>query len=867
MKQWHALDIEETRRILAEAPKTEGLNRLEDRQAMSLPVMLLRQFKSLLILILAIAAALSFVIGDKIDAIAILSVIFLNALLGFVQEWKAQTALQNLKKILSPHCRVLIDGVEREVSAETLVPGMRVLLSSGNAVPADIRLSRVTELQADESVLTGESLPVRKQESPLAESTDIAERSNMAWMGTHIVGGHGEGLVVAIGMKTEFGRIARLTGDVKETATPLQKRLDHLARQLGGMALLASFTVVVIGVLTGKSLIDMLMTGISLAVAAVPEGLPAVVTITLALGAGMMARKKALLRHLQAAETLGAVSVICTDKTGTLTKNEMTAQKIWLPDCEINISGAGYDPAGFFSIKDRKIDPQEIPALVALLETGRICNHSGIFEKNGLWHATGSATEAALIVAARKAGIAEDVSVHIIAEQPFDSTRKRMSVVAESGGRKDLHVKGAMEVLLPLCSRYLAADGERKMTEDMRRQIMDAQVSLSATGLRVLSFAKKAILSGDNYDENDLVFSGLIGVADPPRPEVAAALKTSREAGIRVIVMTGDAPETARAVACKVGLTVERIALSSEIAGMDDAALGEILKGNILFARAVPEDKLRIVKLLQAQGYLTAMTGDGVNDAPALKQADIGIAMGIRGTDVARGASDIVLMDDNFASIVAAIEEGRRQYANIQKFVRFLVAHNIGEVLAVLFGVVLGGPLILLPVQILWVNLVTDTATALSLSVEKAEENIMRKPPRSVDQAILDLSSVTGLVLMGLYVGLVTFGLFVFYLGTSDVVANTVALTTVVIVAQILVFNFRCLDGSMSFVGWFSNRWLLVSIAAMTALQVAAVYAPPLQRILHTAPLTLADWGIILLACLPLFIVPEMYKIWRRKND
>lgn len=865
MKPWYTLDIDETRQALAQEPKDYGLNRLDDKKSLRWYNLLARQFKGLLILILIAAAGLSFFIGDKLDAIAIVAVILLNALLGFIQEWKAETALKNLKKMLSPRCRVIRHGHEEDISAETLIPGDHVLLAAGSAVPADIRLTNVTDLKADESALTGESMPVRKQTSPLPENTSIASRSNIVWMGTHIVNGHGEGLVVATGMKTEFGRIAELTGGIEETMTPLQIRLNKLARQLSGLALLSSFAVVSIGLLGGKNMIDMVMTGISLAVAAIPEGLPAVVTITLALGSGMMARKKALLRNLQAAETLGAVSVICTDKTGTLTKNEMTVQKIWLHDGHIDVTGAGYAPIGTFLRDAHVIDPQTLPDLNALLTTGYICNHARIVNEADTWRALGSATEAALIVAATKAGIQHNQNTAVIIEYPFNSSRKRMSMIEKITDTDFLvHVKGAPESLLPLCTHILTGTGKIEITDDMRHQIVEAYTEFSRSGLRTLALARKNISSTTDIDETrterELVFLGVVGVTDPPRPEVFAALEKAKHAGIRIIVITGDSPETATTIAHDIGLTVTRAVTSAEIKDLSDIELSALLKQDILFARAVPEDKFRIVKLLQKLGHLTAMTGDGVNDAPALKQSDVGIAMGIRGTDVARGAADIVLTDDNFASIIAAIEEGRRQYANIQKFVRFLTAHNIGEVLAIFFNIALGGPLILIPIQILWINLVTDTVTALSLSVEKAEKNIMQRPPRKSDRAILGASSILLLAMTGLYVGLATLGLFQLYLDTSYAVANTVALTTTVISAQILVFSFRCLDGPMSSIGWFSNPWLVMAITSQIGLQVAAIYVPTFQKILHTVPLTGSNWCFIIFLTLPLFIVPEIYK-------
>lgn len=864
MKPWHALNPEEAKRFLEQAPKPYAPNRLDEDEGTRWHIILARQFKGLLILILAVAVILSFLVGDRIDALAILAIIALNAALGFLQEWKAETALQNLKKMLAPRCRVIRNGQEQEINAIDLIPGDTVSLSTGNAIPADLRLISTTNLKTDESVLTGESLPVNKHTVTLPEDTPVAERRNMAWMGTHVVNGHAEGLVVATGMDTEFGRIAKLTGGIKETQTRLQKHLEVLGRQLGIMALLVSFSIILIGIISGRDLVQVIMTGISLAVAAVPEGLPAVVTITLALGVSAMARKKALLRRLQAAETLGAVSVICTDKTGTLTKNEMTVQKIWLAGGEIDVSGAGYDPKGIFS-KNRQ--PIEVPLhqdLMILLDTGSKCNHARIEKANQGWRVIGSPTEAALIVAAEKAGLQQGHGAVMETEFSFSSERKRMSVVESSGDKKIVHVKGAPEVILSLCDHILVGGRNERLTESYRAELEKAYKNFARKGLRTLALARKIVpesmMLNEGTAESGLTFLGIVGVIDPPRPEVSDALAMAQSAGIKVVVITGDSPDTALAISQQIGLKEGRAVTGSETNRMSDDDLAILLRENVLFARTIPEDKLRIVKLLQAQGHLVAMTGDGVNDAPALKQADIGIAMGIRGTDVAKGAADIVLTDDNFASIVAAVEEGRRQYANIRKFVQFLTAHSIGEVSAVFFNILFGGPLILLPIQILWINLATDSVTALALSVEKAEKNVMSQPPRLLNRTFIDKTAMIFMAVSGLYIGLSTLALFEFYLDRSHVLASTVAFTNIVITAQVLALSFRSYQGPMSSIGWFSNPWMALAIFAMVLMQMTAIYVPGMQIILHTAPLSINEWGIIGVVALPLFLVPEITK-------
>ncbi len=869
MKPWHALSVEETRAALVERSGSHSTNRLEDRETIHWPTLLARQFKSLLVFILAIAAFLSFFIGDKVDSIAILVIIILNALLGFAQEWKAETALRSLKQMLSPKCRIIRNGTEQDINAEDLVPGDHVLLSTGNAAPADIRIISATNLKMDESSLTGESVPVDKTTAALVEDTPVTDRHNMAWMGTHTVNGHGEGLVVTIGMETEFGRIAQLTGKIRGTQTPLQKNLAILARQLGAFALLVSLAVILIGLIRGRDLIDMAMTGITLAVAAIPEGLPAVVTITLALGVNTMARKKALLRHLQAAETLGAVSVICTDKTGTLTKNEMTVQKIWLPGSEIEIGGAGYAPEGLFSKNGQVIEPSLYPGLIELLDTGRKCNHAGTTKNEQGWKAIGSPTEAALIVAAEKAGLKQNHCACIIAEFSFNSDRKRMSVVEETEKCLVAHVKGAPESILSLCNAILVDGKEIELTPAIRAEAEKAYTDFAKNGLRTLALARKNIRKDTDITEenaeNNLTFLGIVGVIDPPRPEVREALDKAKNAGIRVIVITGDSPDTALAVSKRIGLKECRAVTGSEVKNMADQELSALLKQDVLFARTVPEDKFRIVKLLQAQNMLVAMTGDGVNDAPALKQADIGIAMGIRGTDVARGAADIVLTDDNFSSIIDAVEEGRRQYTNIKKFVQFLIAHSIGEVAAVFFNILSGGPLILLPIQILWINLATDSVTALALSVEKAEKNTMEEPPRAINAPLLDKKSMIFMALSGGYIGFATLALFHLYLDQSYALASTIAFTNIVITAQVLVLNFRNLHGPVSSIGWFSNPWLLIAISSMILMQMAALYMPGLRNVLHTVPLHGKEWALIVVISLPLFVIPEIFKMTKRR--
>lgn len=871
MKPWHALQIEEIFSLLKQAEPHVTQNSLPSESYPRWHIIFFRQFKSILVLILMLAAVLSYFIGDRIDAAAIIIILFVNACLGFAQEWKAESALQNLKNLLSPRCRVLRENIEQEISAADLRKGDIVLLATGDVIPADLRLIQTTNLSIDESVLTGEAGGISKGIDTLPANCPLSARSNMGFMGTYVVNGHAQGVAVAIGAESEFGQIAELTKSVKEAQTHLSSHLDKLGRQFGFFAIMSALFVILYGLWEGHALTQMAMTGISLAVAAIPEGLPAAVTITLAIGMATMARKKALLRNLQAAETLGAVSVICTDKTGTLTKNEMTVEKIWLASGEISVSGNGYEPAGEFFSQDVAFAAKSRPDLINFLETARICNVASIKNDDGVWKAIGSPTEAALITLAEKARLNPQSPPIIIAEHSFSSDRKKMSIVEERGSARIAHVKGAPECLLPACSHILLNGALIPLTPEWSAAIKDATRIYACEGLRILGMAQKLLPAdmppSQENCENGLVFLGLATFTDPPRAEVKDAVQAAIAAGIRIIMITGDAPDTAMAIANKVGLPVTRVITGSALSELSDADLSEYLMEDVLFARTVPVDKFRIVKLLQAQHQLVAMTGDGVNDAPALKQADIGIAMGIRSTDVAKGAADIVLLDDNFATIIAAIAEGRRQYTNIQKFVHFLFSHSVGEVSAVLLNIICGGPLILLPIQILWINLATDGVTALALSVERPEKNIMSTPPRNLSAPLITRRALMILSGLGLYAGVETLLLFNYFLPTSHALASTIAFTTIVMTAQVLALNFRHLNGPLNAIGWFSNPALILAILAMIGMQMAAIYIPMLQKVLHTVPLSLLHWEFIFLASCPLFIIPELYKFIRGKVE
>ena len=833
-----------------------------------------RQFTDVLILILFVAAIISFAIGEIGDAITILVIILLNGVLGFVQEFKAENAIEALREMLHPTCKVLRDSKEKILDAKLLVPGDIVFLEIGDKIPADLRLIESFNLKVDESSLTGESASLSKQTSAISTDTPLSQISNMGWMGTAVVNGRATGIVVQTGMNTQFGKIAQMMQSVDTEPTPLQKKLAVLGKQLGIYSVAISILVALVGWLLGKDLSEMFLTGIALAVAVVPEGLPAVVTVTLALGIKAMAKEKALLRRLQAAETLGAATTICTDKTGTLTQNQMTVKKIWLPSGEIKVTGSGYDPAGHFESNGKKINYKNNQDLMLLLKSALICNHAKVQKNSSDWEAIGEPTEASLIVAAYKAWLHLDDNETTISEFSFNSTRKRMSLILHEKDALRAYVKGAPEVILERSTKIFKNGNLFSLDKSYKKEIESAYREMAKSGLRTLAIAYRELpqdikLSEDSV-ENELVFLGIVGIIDPPHEEVPEAIKMAKEAGINIVMITGDNPDTAIAIGNSIGLDARSSITSKELSIMDDITLKNSLNGSVVFARARPEDKLRIIKILKNSDEIVAMTGDGVNDAPALKEADIGISMGKKGTDVAKSASDMVLSDDNFASIINAVREGRREYDNIQKFVWYLLASNSGEVIAIFLNIVLGGPLILIPVQILWMNLVTDGMTAIALGVEPAEKGIMKRPPREVDKPILDRYGVIMIALLGSYVGLATLWLFHHYLSIDSenplLLAQTVAFTGIIILEKMSVLNFRSLREPINIVGFFTNKWLLAAIAFTVTLQVCAVYIPFLQEALHTTALSWEDWGIIILVALPIFIVTEFYKWirWRK---
>lgn len=862
----------------AERLEKYGPNTLQDTGKVPWYRVLTRQFIDVLIAILLIAAAISLLLGEIGDAVTILIIVVLNGILGFAQEWKAEKAIEALQQMLEPRCNVIREGREQSIDARELVPGDIVSLATGDCAPADLRLVRTLDLRMDESSLTGESESVSKNSGAVDLETVLAERSSMAWMGTAVTNGSGHGVVIATGMDTEFGRIAKLTQTVDKEVTPLQAKLAVLGKQLGVLAVTISVIVAFTGWLLGKPLLEMFMTGVSLAVAVVPEGLPAVVTITLALGVRSMVRRRALMRRLQAGETLGAVTVLCTDKTGTLTQNQMTVQHIWMLSGKIEVTGIGYKPEGSFQKDGEKIDPLGQNDLVLLLRTGMRCNHAQLQENEHGWQKIGEPTEAALLVAAYKAGLhsEEAIQPRMTSEFSFNSNRKRMTVIDHLSTHLVAHVKGAPEVIIDRCTHIFDADEKRELTDSDRLTAIKAYQSLAEKGLRTLALARRELPSDITVDEEnverDLTLIGIVGIIDPPHAEVPEAIRMAHSAGIRSFMITGDAPATAIAIAQSVGWPLQKAILGRELNNMDDETLRKTLQQDVLFARTSPEDKLRIVKLLQESGEIVGMTGDGVNDAPALKQSDIGIAMGERGTDVAKGAADMILTNDNFATIIGAVEEGRRQYDNIQKFVRYLLSSNMGEVVAIFANILLMGPLILIPVQILWINLVTDGVTALALGVEPVEKGVMERPPRPAKEPILARNSIFMILCMGGYIGLTTLWIFHHYLARggegSVALAQTMAFTGIILLEMMTIFNFRTLHAPLHVIGFFSNPWILISWMFNMGLLVCSIYVPFLQKALHTVPLSITDWILIFFVALPVFLISEGHKLlrWRYRS-
>ena len=878
MDAWHRMDIADVAAHLETSPSSglsseeasrrlavHGLNELEAADVIGPWQILLAQFKNVLIVILLVAVGLSAVLGHATEAVVISVIVVFAAVLGFVQEYRAERAIEALRQMAAPDATVVRDGKEDDVPARKLVPGDVVLLRAGDRAPADARLSEAVALQVEESSLTGESLPVEKQTRALVgEELQLGDRTNMVYAGTTVTYGKGRGIVVATGMGTEFGGIARMLQTIERGRTPLQRSLDRVGMLLARTALVLVVVVVGLGLLRGEAFLDMLLFGAALAVAVVPEALPAVITISLTLAAQRMVRRQALIRSLPAIETLGSVSVVCSDKTGTLTKDQMTVRKVFSDGRMVEVSGAGYEPDGVFR---RDGAPVELSAaFVETLRAAALASDARLerSETEDGWQVRGDPTEAALIVAAAKAGLhrrdllAERPRVD---EIPFTSEAKRMTTLHETPNGSVAYAKGAPEVVLGACTRQLTASGETALDGEGREALLETARQMASEALRVLAVARRTAATVENA-ERELTFLGLIGMIDPPRPEAKAAVRTCEEAGIRPVMITGDHPLTAEAVAREIGLLTDGSTVtSSELESMDGDELARAVETIQVYSRVSPEHKLRIVTALQQNGHSVAMTGDGVNDAPALKKADIGVAMVITGTDVTKEAAAMTLTDDNFASIVAAVEEGRSVFGNIKKYLMYLLSANLGEIGLLVGASLLGKPLPLSAVQILYVNLATDGLPALALAVDPPERDLMRRPPRRRGEGIFTRRVVALIVTGGAWSALVTLSLFSWALSTERVLAEAMTMTfaTLVMIEFFKAYSYRS-DRHSVFDGPFANRWLNLAIVWELVLLVLVVNVPFLQDAFGTRSLSAADWAIVVGSAVTILPVLEVAK-------
>lgn len=853
-----------------------GANELAEAPAPPLWRKLLGQFNEPLVWILLVAAVVAGLLREWPDALAILAIVLLNGLLGFVQEQRAGRALAALQKLSAPAARVLRGGELRLLQARELVPGDRIELEAGDHVPADARLTEAFGLRVQEAALTGESAPEGKDAGAvLAPATPLGDRRNMVFSGTVVAAGKASAVVVATGMGTELGRIAGMLQRYDPEPTPLQRRLAELGRVLGLVCLVVVAVVFAVELAGGGRLLDVFLLSVSLAVAAVPEGLPAIVTVSLALGLQRMVRRNALVRRLPSVETLGAVTVICSDKTGTLTRNEMTVREVVAGRRRYHVTGAGYAPKGQFLADNQPVDPRAEPGLVRLLTIAARCNHAGLRprgDESGAWEVVGDPTEGALLTAALKAGVqAGDTDRRLLYEIPFDSERKAMSVVVrERPGAARMDTKGAPEVVLGKCVAELRDGTVEPLTDARRQEVLQTGAEMASRALRVLAFAYRDVPEGGAYEESGLVFAGLTGMMDPPREEAKEAVGRCRGAGIRPVMITGDHPATAAAVARELG-----------IAGRDDAALtgkeldalsDDELTARVdcipVYARVSAEHKLRVVRAWKARGQVVAMTGDGVNDAPAVKAADIGIAMGLTGTDVTREASAMVLTDDNFASIVDAVEEGRGIYDNIRKVLVYLLSCNVGEILLILAAGLVGWPAPLLPIQLLWINLVTDGLPALALALEPPEPGVMRRKPRPPDESILSARLGLGILLQGALVGLAALAAFgtLYAIDPENVGrARTMAFCVLVYGELLRALAARSETLTVARLGLFTNPYLLGAIGVSALLQLSVVTLPFARPVFETAAHFGWEWGFLALFALTPVTVIEVAKLIRAR--
>lgn len=851
--------------------KQFGFNELQEGEKQSALLLFFSQFKDFMVIVLLVATLISGLLGEYIDAIAIMAIVLLNGILGFFQERRAEKSLEALKELSAPTATVLRNGKWVKIPSKEIVPGDIIRFASGDRIGADVRILEANSLEIEESALTGESVPTSKDTEVIhGENVGIGDMSNMAFMGTMVTRGSGVGVVIGTGMKTAMGQIADMLQTTETLTTPLQRRLEQLGKILIIVALFLTLLVVMIGIMQGHDLYTMFLSGVSLAVAAIPEGLPAIVTIALSLGVQRMIKKNSIVRKLPAVETLGCASVICSDKTGTMTQNKMTVTHLWANNEVWNVSGQGYVPEGKFMKNNNIVDPKKDVHFEKLLSFAMLCNHANfITEKKNDYKLDGDPTEGALLVAGLKAGFTRENLLNeytIIQEFPFDSARKMMTIIVENKkGERFAITKGAPDILIQLSESVFSNGKEQHLTQQWKNRLQQAVESLAKQALRTIAISYKKLNTKTTYVhesevENNLTFIGLHGMIDPPRPEVKDAIKECKEAGIKTVMITGDHVITAKAIGKELGL-IRSDSLVLDGATLDTMSveeLEEVVDRVSVFARVSPEHKLKIVKALQNNGHIVAMTGDGVNDAPAIKAADIGIAMGITGTDVAKESSSLVLLDDNFATIKAAIQEGRNIYENIRKFIRYLLASNVGEILVMLFAMILAMPLPLVPIQILWVNLVTDGLPAMALGLDRPEDDVMKRAPRSPKEGVFARGLGWKVISRGFLIGVATLIAFivVYRNNPNDLAyAQTVAFATLVLAQLIHVFDCRS-EHSIFSRNPFGNPYLVWAVISSVILLLVVIYYPPLATVFHTVPIVPRDWLLILaMASIPTFLL------------
>jgi len=883
MTEWYKKSVEDTFNELStsedglskskveELLQEYGPNEIREVDGHKWYKILFEQFTEIMVIILIVAAVISFAVGELVDAIAILVIVVINAVIGFIQEYKAEKAIDELRKLAAPDAVVIRDGETKHISAKELVPGDIVILEEGTFIPADARLFEEAELETDEASLTGESRSVAKQLEPISEDKGIGDRLNMVFMGTTVVHGHGKAVVVNTGMDTEFGSIAHMVQTEKSDKTPLQQQLAKLSKVLAAVILVIIAILFVSSLIAGRDPVEMLILSISLAVSVIPEGLPAVITLTLAIAVQKMVKKNAIIRKLPAAETLGSTSIICTDKTGTLTQNQMTVKKIYIAGALYDVSGTGYKPEGKFTKDEEEVDPTEIEVFDQLLRAGALCNNARLMQSDGTWEIIGDPTEGCLLTVAKKAGINPeelDKSHQRLHELVFDSERKRMSVVASFDDSPIMYTKGAVDSLLDICT-HIKIDGEiKELSESKKEELMKKNDELAEQAYRVLGFAYKETDSKSKPEEKDMIYLGMTAMIDPPRPEVAEAISKCIDAHVKVVMITGDHALTAKAIGEEIGLYNEgdEILTGTELENTSDEELEDLVEKVRIYARVNPKHKVKILKALKKKDYIVAMTGDGVNDAPALKSADIGVAMGITGTDVSKEASQMILTDDNFATIVNSVESGRVVYRNIKKFIRYLLSANFDEVLVISIVFFMGLPIPFIPIQILWINILTDALPALALGVDVPDKDVMKLKPRnpkgSIFKELVLFSMVAGLIATA-----VSLTIYFRSINIHEIeYTRTLMITTIVVFELFLAFSVRH-DKAHYFTNFFKNKYLLLSIVGSLILHMLTVYAPPLQKVLETRPIMPIDWAwIVGLSAVAIMII-EIWKKFRKPAD